>query len=304
MYAAIPSLAYVQFPSWGVPKQRLTFTISPKKLWAGSFVYVMIAGHEMQAFGQTTYARISCAVKTRHSELHSCSTVRNDTTMIATKRCRWTDHFRKYLYAVRCAGVIVRATNTVKKGVWRALELKRTIAIISPTVISFVQATAQSDRELEMEFVISSGELILLFTVFGLAVAGVCIFLARDIILRKKTLYDSKEFESKKDKTYEKYHSGWGDDYEEVGTRKNTSIDEEFRKAAQNSELPDYYKVLGLPRDATQEDIKKQYRVLAKKSHPDKTGHGGSKEIMAGINEAYEVLSDQETRAKYDGFLD
>ena len=70
---------------------------------------------------------------------------------------------------------------------------------------------------------------------------------------------------SKKDKTYEKYHSGWGDDYEEFGNRKNTKEDEEFRNAASSDELPNYYEIIGVSRDATQEEIKKRFRELAKK---------------------------------------
>jgi len=42
--------------------------------------------------------------------------------------------------------------------------------------------------------------------------------------------------ESKKDKTFEKYHSDWGEDYEELGQRQNTAEDKEFRNAAINDE--------------------------------------------------------------------
>lgn len=172
-------------------------------------------------------------------------------------------------------------------------------------ILSFMQATAQTENEqLEMELVVSNEDLTLLFVAFIVAVAGTCVFLARDVILRKKTNYDYEEFESKKDKTYEKYHSDWSDDYEELGARKNISMDKEFKEAAKNSELPDYYKILGLARDATQEEIKRQYRKLAKKSHPDKTKDEEAREIMTGLNKAYEVLSDRELRAKYDSCLD
>lgn len=180
--------------------------------------------------------------------------------------------------------------------------------LASVAALSLMQAAgAQAggvDRQPEMELVVSDEELTVLFAAFIAAVAGISVFLARDVILRRKTAYDSEEFESKKDKTYEKYHSDWTDDYEEVGARKNTAEDREFRKAARDSGLPDHYGTLGLPRDATQEEIKRQYRRLAKKSHPDKTGDGRAEEAMAKINRAYEVLSDRETRAKYDRYLD
>ena len=62
----------------------------------------------------------------------------------------------------------------------------------------------------------------------------------------------------------------------------------------------DYYKVLGVPRNATREDIKKAYRMLAHKFHPDK--EGGNEARFKEINEAYQVLSDEKKRSQYDQF--
>jgi len=95
---------------------------------------------------------------------------------------------------------------------------------------------AQTDG-IDMELIVSDEEKIMLFGGFTIAIIAIFLFLARDIILRKKTSYDKEEFDSKKDKTYEKYHSDWGDDYEELGKRKNTKEDEEFRNAASNDGL-------------------------------------------------------------------
>ncbi|OQY36628.1 MAG: J domain-containing protein [Chloroflexota bacterium] len=67
-------------------------------------------------------------------------------------------------------------------------------------------------------------------------------------------------------------------------------------------EYKDYYKVLGVNRDATQEDIKKAFRKLARKYHPDVKGSESSEEKFKEINEAYQVLSDTEKRQKYDQF--
>src|SRR6185503_6987719 len=69
----------------------------------------------------------------------------------------------------------------------------------------------------------------------------------------------------------------------------------------------DYYEVLGVPRDASPEQIKKAYRQLARKHHPDLKSAGEREqaaERFKEINEANEVLSDPEKRAKYDALGD
>lgn len=62
----------------------------------------------------------------------------------------------------------------------------------------------------------------------------------------------------------------------------------------------DYYQVLGVARDASKEDIKKAYRRLARKYHPDVSKEAGAEEKFKEVNEANEVLSDPEKRAAYD----
>ncbi len=63
----------------------------------------------------------------------------------------------------------------------------------------------------------------------------------------------------------------------------------------------DYYKIIGLPKTASQEDIKKAYRKLAVKYHPDKNpGDKKAEERFKEINEAHEVLGDPAKRKKYD----
>lgn len=64
---------------------------------------------------------------------------------------------------------------------------------------------------------------------------------------------------------------------------------------------PDYYRVLNLPRDADEGDVKKAFRELAKKWHPDlNPGNSEAESTFKAVNEAYSVLSDSEERAKYD----
>ena len=62
---------------------------------------------------------------------------------------------------------------------------------------------------------------------------------------------------------------------------------------------PDYYKILGVPRTATADEIKKAFRKLARKHHPDA---GGDEAKFKEINEAYEVLSDDKKRKLYDQY--
>jgi molecular chaperone DnaJ len=62
----------------------------------------------------------------------------------------------------------------------------------------------------------------------------------------------------------------------------------------------DYYKVLGVDRKATQEDIKKAYRKLARQYHPDTNKDAGAEERFKQISEAHDVLGDPEKRKTYD----
>src|SRR6202165_1087954 len=63
----------------------------------------------------------------------------------------------------------------------------------------------------------------------------------------------------------------------------------------------DYYKILGVDKNASQKDIQKAYRGLARKHHPDVNPNDkGAEEKFKEINEANEVLSDPEKRKQYD----
>jgi curved DNA-binding protein len=62
----------------------------------------------------------------------------------------------------------------------------------------------------------------------------------------------------------------------------------------------DYYSTLGVPRDASREDIRRAYRKLARKYHPDLNKEAGAEDRFKEISEAYEVLKDPQKRRKYD----
>lgn len=68
-------------------------------------------------------------------------------------------------------------------------------------------------------------------------------------------------------------------------------------------ERQDYYSILGLPRNASQEDIKRAYFAAAQKLHPDKNRTAGETELFLGVQQAYEVLSNPKRREQYDATL-
>lgn len=82
------------------------------------------------------------------------------------------------------------------------------------------------------------------------------------------------------------------------------SLRQELRKAEmelKKSQRKDYYKILGVPKDADDKDIKKAYRKLAVIHHPDKNpGDEAAEARFKDIGEAYETLSDPQKRARYD----
>nr|AIF19300.1 heat shock protein DnaJ domain-containing protein (DNAJB6) [uncultured marine thaumarchaeote KM3_86_E11] len=151
---------------------------------------------------------------------------------------------------------------------------------------------------------LSESDQITIFAIAAIIIIGVLIFLARGSFTRKKTEYDAGEWESKKNRDYEKYHSEWMSDevnFERAG--KDKLSDEEFRESLLNENLPDYYTILQISKNASQNEIKKQFRLLAKKWHPDKKQSNDAEEKMAQINMAYEVLSDHKRRKMYDQYF-
>ena len=135
---------------------------------------------------------------------------------------------------------------------------------------------------------LTESEMIIVFAVAASIIISVLIFLARGSIFRKKTEYDTGEWESQKNRDYEKYHSEWMSDevnFERKG--KNKLSDEDFRKSLVSKNLPDYYTILHVSKTANRDEIKSQFRKLAKKWHPDRKQSDDAEKKMAEINTAY-----------------
>ena len=64
----------------------------------------------------------------------------------------------------------------------------------------------------------------------------------------------------------------------------------------------DFYQILGVSRDASQEEIQRAYRKLARAYHPDINRDPGAEDRFKEVSEAYDVLSDPQTRRRYDAF--
>ena len=143
----------------------------------------------------------------------------------------------------------------------------------------------------------------LALVIMAVAVIGLFLYLARDIILRRKTEYERKDLDSKRNRDYEKYHSPWNKDEDDFAySAKKNKDAEEFRKQVQESKLPNYYAMLGVSNDADQKEIKARFRQLVKELHPDKTKDEGTAEKFAEISKAYKILSDSEKRKTYDAY--
>ena len=195
--------------------------------------------------------------------------------------------------------VIAGVHGWVKSGIYEiSLESGEVINTVSFFYDSGLQVNPPSAVD---DVYITQEDLILTFVIAISVVVGIFVFLARNIILRKRTKYDELNLDSKKDRDYEKYHSDWSN--EEFGTKKNSSINQkEFNEMLKNKTLPNYYEVLGIPQTATSNEIKEKFRLLAKEWHPDKR-KDSSDQKMTEINNAYEVLSNPELRDKYDKYF-
>ena len=105
------------------------------------------------------------------------------------------------------------------------------------------------------EIYITQEDLITTFTICIIVVAGIFVYLARNIILRKKTKYDELDLDSKKNRDYEKYHSEWTDEEIFGSRKKNTMNQKTFNKMLKNKTLPNYYDVLGIEQSASAEQV-------------------------------------------------
>tara|TARA_B100001146_G_scaffold99671_1_gene88281 strand:- start:49 stop:900 length:852 start_codon:yes stop_codon:yes gene_type:complete len=150
---------------------------------------------------------------------------------------------------------------------------------------------------------ISEADQIPIFIIAVVIILGIFLFLARHAIFRRKNEYDDEDWQSKKNRDYEKYHSEWMSDEQEFSGKKKKVIDEnEFLESLQGKNIPDYYGILEIQKNSSQSEIKKQFRILAKKWHPDKKHGPDAEKKMAEINMAYGILSNQKNRQLYDQY--
>ena len=178
---------------------------------------------------------------------------------------------------------------------------------VSESVFASLMASAQEGPQTrgsdEISEYYSVKDVRLAMIIMAVAVVGLFLYLARDIILRRKTDYEKKDLESKRNRDYEKYHSPWNEDEDEfIYSPKKNKEAEEFRKQMQESKLPNYYDMLGVPNDASQKQIKERFRQLVKELHPDKSRDEKTAERLAEISKAYKILSDEEKRKTYDAY--
>ncbi|EFP79246.2 hypothetical protein PGT21_020617 [Puccinia graminis f. sp. tritici] len=110
------------------------------------------------------------------------------------------------------------------------------------------------------------------------------------IISKAEQLMAAEEWEPAVNLLKEAYSKN--EDEDEISSRLRKA-----QKGLKVSKQKDYYKVLGVPKNADERTLKKAYRKATLKAHPDK---GGSQAKMTALNEAYEVLSNPELRARYD----
>ena len=184
------------------------------------------------------------------------------------------------------------------------LALLAFVLILTP-VISYGQQiiddkTKRGSEEISEYYKPEDVKLAMIF--IAAAVVAIFLYLGRDMILRRKSDYEKKEFESKKNRDYEKYHSEWTGYDEDFFGAKKSKESQEFRKMMQDSALPNYYAMLELTMDATTDEIKTKFRQLAKKNHPDRSKDENTIKRFAEITKAYEVLSNEETRKDYDKY--
>ena len=143
-------------------------------------------------------------------------------------------------------------------------------------------------------------DLIIAFTGAAITIAAIFLFLFRESIFSRNK--ETKSYQSNVNRDYDKYHSKWSDESEYFKEGRSKKSDEKYREEFLNSKLPDYYKILGVSMNATQDEIKLRFRRLAKEWHPDKTKNE-TDEKMKEFNKAYEVLSDEDKRKSYDKYF-
>ncbi|XP_031572570.1 dnaJ homolog subfamily B member 14-like isoform X2 [Actinia tenebrosa] len=123
-------------------------------------------------------------------------------------------------------------------------------------------------------------------------------------LLKKESSEETEESEKIDGVRHRKQTSSHGETANGSVTYDKNYTTEQVEAVKRIKNCRDYYEILGIPRDASDADIKKQYRKLALQFHPDKNRAPGATEAFKAIGNAFAVLTDEDKKKRYDRYGD
>ncbi|KAL3683417.1 hypothetical protein R1sor_001439 [Riccia sorocarpa] len=123
----------------------------------------------------------------------------------------------------------------------------------------------------------------------------------KSYLKRSDSTTDAKE-EKKDGHSGMRHRNGYHQAGSSTSTVGSDASAEQIEIVARIRRTKDYYQILGVAKDCSEEDVRKAYRKISLKVHPDKNKAGGAEEAFKAVNKAFHCLSDSELRAKYDAY--